>query len=129
MFSTGADRRLPRGYVVAITVVRAEPDDRVLRVERHERGAVHLLPVWSVRRLVRWMVDDDVHHLVAAGGIAMALAYLTRYDAVGTVAAAGVLIGCTTYLRPADRPSCARPCWTCCWSPGRASRRSSAGRW
>ena len=26
---------------------------------------------WAVRRLIMWMVDDDVHHLIAAGGIAM----------------------------------------------------------
>ena len=50
------------------------------------------------------MVDDDVHHLVTAGGIAMALAYLTRYDAVGAVAAAGFLVGITTYLRATPAP-------------------------
>ena len=60
--------------------------------------------VWSVRRLVLWMVDDDVHHLVAAGGIAMALAYLTRYDAVATVAAAGLLVGATTFRRARTPP-------------------------
>ncbi len=60
------------------------------------------------------MVDDDVHHLIAAGGIAMALAYLTRYDAVGTVAAAGFLVGITTYCAPGRRHGCAAHCWTCC---------------
>ncbi len=40
---------------------------------------------WAVRRLIKWMVDDDVHHLVTAGGVAMGLAYLTRYDAVAAV--------------------------------------------
>ena len=48
---------------------------------------------WAVRRLIMWMVDDDVHHLVAAGGIAMGLAYLTRYDAVVCIAAAGSVVG------------------------------------
>ena len=59
---------------------------------------------WAVRRLIMWMVDDDVHHLVAAGGIAMGLAYLTRYDAVACVAAAGMLVGATTYLRARPAP-------------------------
>jgi len=34
----------------------------------------------------------------------MGLAYLTRYDAVGTVAAAGLLVGTTTYLRARTKP-------------------------
>ena len=59
---------------------------------------------WAVRRLIMWMVDDDVHHLIAAGGIAMGLAYLTRYDAVACIAAAGLLVGVTTYLRARPAP-------------------------
>jgi hypothetical protein len=59
---------------------------------------------WAVRRLVMWMVDDDVHHLIAAGGVAMGLAYLTRYDAVAVVAAAGLIVGVTTYLRARPAP-------------------------
>ena len=59
---------------------------------------------WAVRRLIMWMVDDDVHHLIVAGGIAMGLAYLTRYDAVACVAAAGILVGTTTYLRARTPP-------------------------
>ena len=51
-----------------------------------------------------WMVDDDVHHLIVAGGIAMGLAYLTRYDAVVCVAAAGIIVGTTTYLRARPPP-------------------------
>lgn len=49
------------------------------------------------------MVDDDVHHLIIAGGIAMGLAYLTRYDALACVAAAGLVVAVTTYRR-APRP-------------------------
>ncbi len=59
---------------------------------------------WAVRRLIMWMVDDDVHHLIVAGGIAMGLAYLTRYDAVACVAAAGIVVGTTTYLRARTPP-------------------------
>ena len=59
---------------------------------------------WAVRRLIMWMVDDDVHHLVTAGGVAMGLAYLTRYDALATVGAAGLIVGITTYLRAKSPP-------------------------
>ena len=59
---------------------------------------------WAVRRLIMWMLDDDVHHLIVAGGIAMGLAYLTRYDAVACIAAAGLLVGVTTYLRARPAP-------------------------
>ena len=59
---------------------------------------------WAVRRLMLWMVDDDVHHLIVAGGIAMALAYLTRYDAVACIAVAGFLIAITTYRRARTPP-------------------------
>lgn len=105
MFSTGADRGLPRGYVVAITALFALNPMIVFYGSNgmSEAPFVFFL-VWSVRRMVLWMADDDVHHLVAAGGIAMALAYLTRYDAVGTVAAAGLLVGATTYLRARPAP-------------------------
>lgn len=58
---------------------------------------------WAVRRLMMWMVDDDVHHLVAAGGIAMGLAYLARYDALACIGAAGLVVAATTYRR-APRP-------------------------
>ena len=83
---------------------------------------------WAVRRLIMWMVDDDVHHLVAAGGIAMGLAYLTRYDAVACVAAAGLLVGATTYLRARPAPRFRRALLDRCWSARPASPPSSVGR-
>ena len=67
---------------------------------------------WSVRRLIMWMVDDDVHHLVTAGGIAMGLAYLTRYDAVGTVAAAGLLVASPRTCGREMSPGCGGRCST-----------------
>ena len=48
---------------------------------------------WSVRRLIMWMVDDDVHHLIAAGGIADA----AGVRAAMALGAAGVQVG-TAYL-------------------------------
>ena len=42
---------------------------------------------WALRRLIRWFTTDDVHDLVFAG-LALALAYLARYDALAATAAA-----------------------------------------
>ena len=48
MFATSADRGLPRGYVVAITVLFAlNPMIVFLRLQRHERGTVVFFLVWS----------------------------------------------------------------------------------
>lgn len=105
MFSLGSDRGLPRAYTVAITVLFALNPMVVFYGSNGMSEAPFIFFLtWSVRRLILWMVDDDVHHLITAGGIAMGLAYLTRYDAVGTVAAAGLLVGVTTYLRARTAP-------------------------
>ncbi|WP_430334869.1 ABC transporter [Rhodococcus sp. ACT016] len=53
---------------------------------------------WAVRRLMRWMRSDGVHDLIAAG-IALALAYLTRYDAIAPMLVAGALVGLVTAVR------------------------------
>lgn len=105
IFSIGSDRGLPRSYVTIITVLFALNPMIVFYGSNGMSEAPFIFFVtWSVRRLILWMVDDDVHHLVAAGGIAMGMAYLTRYDAVGTVAAAGFLVGTTTFLRARNTP-------------------------
>lgn len=101
----GTDRGLPRGYVLAITALFALNPMIVFYGSNGMSEAPFIFFMsWAVRRLIMWMVDDDVHHLVAAGGIAMGLAYLTRYDAVACVAAAGLLVGATTYLRATPEP-------------------------
>ncbi|HEX5145296.1 MAG TPA: ABC transporter [Mycobacterium sp.] len=104
-FSMGVDRGLPRSYTVTIAALFALNPIIVFYGSNGMSEAPFLFfLVWSVRRLVMWMVDDDVHHLVVAGFIAMGLAYLTRYDAVGTIAAAGVIVAVTTYLRARPTP-------------------------
>ncbi len=101
----GTDRGLPRGYILAITALFALNPMIVFYGSNGMSEAPFIFFMsWAVRRLIMWMVDDDVHHLVAAGGIAMGLAYLTRYDAFACVAAAGVLVGVTTYLRARPAP-------------------------
>lgn len=104
ILSMGTDRGLPRWYSLTITILFALNPMIIFYGSNGMSEAPFIFFIsWAVRRLILWMVDDDVHHLVAAGGIAMGLAYLTRYDAVACVAAAGFVVGTTTYLR-ARRP-------------------------
>ncbi|MDX1884593.1 ABC transporter [Mycolicibacterium sp. 120270] len=101
----GTDRGLPRGYIIAITALFALNPMIVFYGSNGMSEAPFIFFVtWAVRRLIMWMVDDDVHHLIAAGGIAMALSYLTRYDAVACIAAAGVVVFVTTYRRASPEP-------------------------
>ena len=99
------DRGLPRAYSVAIAALFAlNPMILFYAANGMSEAPFVFFMSWAVRRLILWMVDDDVHHLITAGGIAMGLAYLTRYDAVACVAAAGLLVGATTYLRAKPAP-------------------------
>lgn len=105
MLSMGTDRGLPRAYSVTLTLLFALNPMIVFYGSNGMSEAPFIFfMTWAVRRLILWMVDDDVHHLVAAGGIAMGLAYLTRYDAAACIAAAGFLVGITTYLRAKPAP-------------------------
>lgn len=105
ILSMGTDRGLPRSYSVAIAALFAlNPMIVFYGANGMSEAPFIFFMSWAVRRLILWMVDDDVHHLIAAGGIAMGLAYLTRYDAVACVAAAGLLVGVTTYLRARPPP-------------------------
>ncbi|MHA3023548.1 ArnT family glycosyltransferase [Mycobacterium sp. BMJ-28] len=105
VYAVGSDRGLPRGYVAVITALfAANPMIAFYGSNGMSEAPFIFFLTWAVRRLILWMADDDVHHLITAGGIAMGLAYLTRYDAVGTVAAAGLLVGITTFLRAERAP-------------------------
>jgi len=104
ILSMGVDRGLPRWYTVAITALFAVHPMIVFYGSNGMSEAPFVFfMTWAVRRLLLWMVDDDVHHLIIAGGIAMGLAYLTRYDALACIAASGAVVAVTTYLR-APRP-------------------------
>lgn len=56
---------------------------------------------WALRRLIRWFTTDDVHDLVFAG-LALALAYLARYDALAATAAATGLVASVVWYRRRD---------------------------
>lgn len=105
IFSMGVDRGLPRWYTVTITMLFAlHPMILFYGSDGMSEAPFVFFITWAVRRLILWMVDDDIHHLIAAGGIAMGLAYLTRYDAMACIAAAGVVVAVTTYVRAPGPP-------------------------
>jgi 4-amino-4-deoxy-L-arabinose transferase-like glycosyltransferase len=101
----GTNRQLPRSYSITVAALFAlNPMIVFYGANGMSEAPFIFFMSWAVRRLILWMVDDDVHHLITAGGIAMGLAYLTRYDAVACIAAAGLLVGVTTYLRARPSP-------------------------
>lgn len=105
IFSTGVDRGLPRWYGLTITALFAlHPMILFYGSNGMSEAPFIFFITWAVRRLIMWMADDDIHHLIAAGGIAMGLAYLTRYDALACIAAAGVMVAVTTYIRAPGPP-------------------------
>jgi hypothetical protein len=105
IFGMGTDRGLPRVYVLTVTALFAlNPMILFYGSNGMSEAPFIFFMSWAVRRLIMWTADDDVHHLITAGAIAMGLAYLTRYDAVACVAAAGVLVAVTTYLRARPSP-------------------------
>lgn len=105
ILNMGTDRGLPRSYSIAITTLFAlNPMIVFYGANGMSEAPFVFFMSWAVRRLILWMTDDDVHHLIVAGGIAMGMAYLTRYDAVACIAAAGLLVGATTYLRARAAP-------------------------
>ncbi|MGI5218335.1 ABC transporter [Nocardia sp. CA-290969] len=53
---------------------------------------------WTARRLIRWLHTDDVHDLCLAA-IALALGYLTRYDALPVATGVMVFVAVVTWLR------------------------------
>ncbi|MCZ4076811.1 glycosyltransferase family 39 protein [Rhodococcus sp. H36-A4] len=93
------DRGLSTRYCTFLTVVFAINPMIVFYGANGMSEAVFLFFVcWAVRRLIRWVHTDDVHDLVVAG-IALALAYLTRYDGVVAIAGAAVLVAVITVMR------------------------------
>ena len=109
ILSMGTDRGLPRWYCLTITAFFAvHPMILFYGSNGMSEAPFIFFITWAVRRLILWMVDDDVHHLVAAGGIAMGLAYLTRYDALACIGIAGLVVATTTYLRARRFPRARR---------------------
>lgn len=105
MMHMGMDRGLPRAFTLTIVALFAlNPMIVFYGSNGMSEAPFVFFVIWAARRLTMWMVDNDVHHLVAAGGIAMGLAYLTRYDAAAAIGAAGFLVAITTYVRASGKP-------------------------
>jgi len=105
VLSMAIDRGLPRWYGLSIAGLFAVHPMIVFYGSNGMSEAPFIFfMTWAVRRLILWMVDDSVHHLIVAGGIAMGLAYLTRYDALACIAAAGAVVAVTTYRRAPTAP-------------------------
>lgn len=105
VLSMAFDRGLPRWYGLTIaTLFALHPMIIFYGANGMSEAPFVFFMLWAVRRLILWMVDDDVHHLIIAGGIAMGLAYLTRYDALACIGAAGAVVAITTYLRAPEAP-------------------------
>ncbi len=93
------DRGLTSAYSGAITAVFALNPMIVFYGANGMSEALFLFfACWTARRLIRWVHTDDVHDLVVAG-IALALGYLTRYDAVAAIAACAFLVAGVTVMR------------------------------
>ena len=105
VLSMAIDRGLPRWYGLSIAGLFAvHPMIMFYGSNGMSEAPFIFFMTWAVRRLILWMVDDSVHHLIVAGGIAMGLAYLTRYDALACIAAAGAVVAVTTYRRAPTAP-------------------------
>lgn len=93
------DRGCPRWVTVVLTVLFAVNPMIVMYAASGMSEAPFLFFVlWATRRLIRWMRSDDVHDLIGAG-LAFALAYLTRYDALAPLSVAVVLVTVVSWLR------------------------------
>ncbi|MCW4353632.1 glycosyltransferase family 39 protein [Hoyosella sp. YIM 151337] len=88
IWGIATDRGVPRGVCFAVAVLVALNPMIVFYGANGMSEAPFLFFVlWATRRLLRWLYTDDVDDLVVAG-IALAGAYLTRYDAIVVVGAA-----------------------------------------
>ena len=93
------DRALPPAMTVIVTLVFALNPMIVLYGANGMSEAPYIFFLaWAVRRLIRWVDTDDVHELIVAG-IALGLAYLTRYDGAVAAFVAGCFVAFVTYRR------------------------------
>ncbi|WP_066908432.1 glycosyltransferase family 39 protein [Millisia brevis] len=93
------DRGLGRGVTTLITLCYTINPMIVLYAANGMSEAPYLFFLaWAIRRLIRWVDTDDVHELIVAG-IALALAYLTRYDGGAATLAAAAVVGTVTFRR------------------------------
>ncbi|MEV6275163.1 glycosyltransferase family 39 protein [Nocardia sp. NPDC051832] len=92
IYGIGTDRGAPYWLTLCVTVLFAVNPMVVFYAGNGMSEALFVFFLcWAIRRLMRWVRTDDAHDLTAAG-IALGLAYLTRYDAVAPAVAAGAFV-------------------------------------
>lgn len=95
---------LSRGPRLVLTLIFALDPMIVLFAGSGESEAMLLLFVLlAVRSLISWLDDGGPGSLVVAG-VAIGLAYLTRYEAVGVALAVAVTVGGVSMLRSEGTP-------------------------
>lgn len=93
------DRGAPLWFTVVVTALFAlHPVILLYAATGMSEAPFCFTFVWACRRLIRWLGTDDVHDLVVAG-VAVALAFLARYDGVVLGAAGALLVGAVTWWR------------------------------
>ena len=93
------DRGCARWVTVTLTVLFAVNPMIVMYAANGMSEAPFLFfVIWAVRRLIRWMRNDDAHDLIAVG-LALALAYLTRYDALAPLFVAVAVVFVVSWIR------------------------------
>ncbi|NLU83335.1 ABC transporter [Rhodococcus sp. HNM0569] len=99
IYKIGRDRGVPTWLLWLVTAVFAlNPLVLFYGANGMSEAPFVFLLCWSARRLIRWTATDDVHDLVLAG-IALAIGYLARYDALAAAGSVTVLVFAVTFLR------------------------------
>lgn len=99
---TGVDRGLRTPYLSTVTVLFAvNPMLLFYAGTGMSEGPFLFAMAWAVRRLMRFIRTDDVHDLMA-GGMAVALGFLSRYDGLAAAAAGAVFVFVVTVTRSAS---------------------------
>lgn len=94
-----ADRGVPVWLVWVLTAIFAvNPMIVFYGANGMSEAPFVFLLCWTARRLIRWLHTDDVHDLCLAA-VALAAAYLTRYDALPVAAGVTVFVAGVTWLR------------------------------
>lgn len=95
----GVDRGLRTPYLVTVTVLFAlNPMVLLYAGTGMSEGPFLFAMAWAVRRLMRFIRTDDVHDLMA-GGMAVALGFLARYDGLAAAAAGAFLVAAVSANR------------------------------
>ncbi|MGW0042255.1 ArnT family glycosyltransferase [Rhodococcus sp. NPDC003348] len=99
IWAIGGDRGVPRWQQIVITVLFvANPMIVFYGATGMSEAPFVFLMCWAARRLIRWTTTDDVHDLIGSG-VALGLAYLTRYDAVVPIALGACFVALVTWRR------------------------------